>query len=73
MTSSQFHQNFMSSFCTDILLPKKLQSQTETREKFEKDFHTKKGESKMMKLTPLCKFQVPNLQRTFNKYINQFI
>jgi len=30
---SQFHQHFISSFCANILLPKKLQSQTVIREK----------------------------------------
>ncbi len=49
----QFHQHFMSSFCTEIILPKKLQSQTVTREKLRKTLPYKKGSIQMlMKLTP---------------------
>jgi len=40
--SSPFHQHFTSSFCTNILLSKNLQSQTVIREKLHKHFGTKK-------------------------------
>ena len=40
---SQFHQQFMSSFCHNFLLPKKIQNQTVNTEKdAQKHFHTKK-------------------------------
>jgi len=43
----------MSSFCAYILLPKKFQSQTVSREKLSKALLHQKGECKMlMKLTP---------------------
>jgi hypothetical protein len=43
----------MSSLCTDILLPKKSQSQTVIREKLRKAiFHTKGLSKMLMKLIP---------------------
>jgi len=45
---SQFHQHFMSSFCANILLLKKLQSQTLIREKLRKALLNKKGARKML-------------------------
>jgi len=43
----------MSSFCTEILLQKKSQSQTVIKEKLQKAFLYEKGVHKMlMKLTP---------------------
>jgi len=42
-TYSQFHQYFTSSFCADILAPKKLQSQTVIREKLHKALLYKKA------------------------------
>jgi len=52
-TYSQFHQDFTSSFCADILVPKKLQSQTVPTEKLCKALLYEKVEYKMlMKLTP---------------------
>jgi len=39
----------MGSFCTDILLPKKLPIQTVTREKLRKTLSYKKGANKMGK------------------------
>jgi len=62
----QFHQH-ISSFCTNILTPKKLYSQTEIREKLCKALLCEKGERKM-KLTPgvLCFFNMNDLfERTF--------
>jgi len=57
-TCSQFHQHFKSSFCTDILLPKKIQIQTVTREKqLCITLLNEKGVCKMlMKLTPVVNF-----------------
>jgi len=53
----QLHQHFMSSFCAKILVSKKLQSQTETREKLCKTLSYKKGTCKMlMKLSPFSQF-----------------
>ena len=50
-TCVQFHQHFMSSFCADIRLTKKLQCNK--REAVQKHLGTKKCWSKMMmKLTP---------------------
>jgi len=53
MTISPFHQHLTSSFCANILTPKKLQSQTVIREKLQKAPLYKKGARKMlMKLIP---------------------
>jgi hypothetical protein len=52
MSSSQFHQHFLSIFCADNLLHKKIQSQTVIREKLRKALSCEKVLSKMlMKLT----------------------
>jgi hypothetical protein len=51
---SQFHQNFMSSYSADILLPQKMQSQTVNRENLHKTLSYKKADIKMLvKLTPV--------------------
>jgi len=47
-TSSKFHQHFMSSFCANILLPKKLQSQTVVRGKLQKALLYKKCTCKIL-------------------------
>jgi len=52
LSRCQFHQHFTSSFCADILLPKKLQSQNVSREKLRKVLLFKKDMCKMLiKLT----------------------
>jgi len=53
LSCSQFHQHFTSSFCAEVLAPKKPQSQTVTREKLCKTLLYLKGARKMsMKLIP---------------------
>jgi len=51
---SSFHQHFFTnSFCADILSPKKLQSQTVSREKLQKTLSYQKAAHKVLvKLTP---------------------
>jgi len=50
---NQFHQHFMSSFCANIILPKKSQSQTINKENCRKTLSYKKATRKMLvKLTP---------------------
>jgi len=44
----QFHHHFRSSFCADILLPKKLQSQNVIKEKLEKHLYTVKVVLRML-------------------------
>jgi len=52
-TNSQFHQHFMSSFCTVILSPKEILSLTVIREKLCKTLlFLKVGPKKLVKLTP---------------------
>jgi len=47
-SSSQFHQNFTSSFCANIFSTKKLQNQTVTREKLHKTLPYKTVVRKML-------------------------
>jgi len=42
-TIIQFHQHFMSSFCTDILLPKNFEAKMWVEKSFKKQFCTKKA------------------------------
>jgi len=52
-TSTQFHQHFTSSFCTNILSPKNYKAKTVIKEKLHKALSYEKGTRKMlMKLTP---------------------
>jgi hypothetical protein len=64
-TFRQFHQHFMSDFCTNILEIKIFQSQTVTIEKLHKKVLYEKVLSKMlMKLTPSPHTKTPKTDRT---------
>jgi hypothetical protein len=67
VTNSQFHQHFKSSFCTDNLLQKKIQSQTVIRKNLRKALSCKNCSSKM-----LMKLTLSFLSPTFNKTVQNF-
>jgi len=53
VTCNQFHQHFMSNFCTNILLPNNYKSQTVIREMLRKTLmYIKFARLMLMKLTP---------------------
>jgi len=57
---SQCHQYFTSGFCADILLAKKLQTQTVSTEKLLKTLSYEKAASNMLvKLTPVLPALLP--------------